>query len=182
MAEIYGQRGTSTEPITGLTASMRIPARFRDGRGIVNLGVQRARDRSRERMLTIVQRTFRQKNLLATGKLYRSLKTRIVRRSSEHGGWYTMEVYADGEPKTYLPYVEVGLPKDTWIDPQKLARWMKARGIDSSALVPIARSLQKRGYKGRHPMRDSARQVRSEVRHIVDSEVRRATRLWLKGQ
>lgn len=164
--------------------SVRIPKRLFDGRGIIDRGVQETRDKARDTLLRVTKQVFREKrgprnqDLIATGQLYRALKARLQQSGS---GWYKIGVTAEGEAEKYLPYVESGMPPGTRINRAGLLRWMEARGINEAAFSNIAKSLRKKGYKGRYPMREAQSRIRPITKRVIETAVNRAVKRWLEG-
>ena len=158
--------------------SFRVPHRLRDGRGIIAKGVQSSRDNAKATILRLTKQVFREKKLLATRRLFRSLK--VVNRISG-SGWYAIAVEAQGEPSKYLPYVEAGLPPGRRINKNELLKWMRAKGIHEAALNNIARSLRRYGYEGKFPMREAQRRIRPVLRRQIERAVTKATKKWAEG-
>lgn len=166
------------EIIPELKVSVRVPKRLRDGRGIIDKGVRASRDSVKATLLRITKQVFREKDLVATGRLYRSL--RAVNRISGNS-WYQIAIVSEGAPRKYLPYVESGMPPGRRINKEELLKWLEARGIHEKALDNIARSLRRHGYEGKFPMREAQHRIRPIARRTLETAVTRALRKWVQG-
>lgn len=163
-----------------LLISPRIPSRFYKGRTIISQKMKATVAEAKRTMLKEVKRQFVEKNLIATGQLYRSLKVREMHEIAGGGGRHTFGVYASGPAAAYLPFVEFGRAPGWWVQPNSLYNWMRARGIPLSVAGAVAASISKKGIKAKHPMEAARKQLFREIAILVEHTVEEIGDAWLK--
>ncbi len=105
---------------------------------------------------------LRREGKVASGKLLRSLDTRLIKTA--FGTIYTIELIAEN----YLEYIDGGRP------PTKrggngqvfrdIKKWVRLKGIPEKFAYPIAKSIHEKGYKGTNVLDKTLKAVERDSR------------------
>ena len=133
--------------------------------------LQKALDVFGDSYIDEIDKILRGKDKVATGKLLKSLDTRVIKTG--FGTSYTLKLVAE----EYLKYVDEGRRAGAKAPPiQPIKDWARAKGLDEGLAFPIAKSIGEKGIKPTNVIEEAFNYV---IRGAEGSKLEKGASDWV---